>query len=418
MIASNEEVGEQQASEKQAPEESIDGVSPPSDRLAPGTGALAFAHDTLERPLRRVRRNMCTDTMDSFADHYPRLFAIFCGILIPLFALIALATLFGYWISQIESPVEISYNDYQLAIWSQQNVRLQILSDLTAVTPRICLRLFLQNYTAEKSSSPWDSVLNLTSATVDGVSNNETLFLVKLGYLIAEEYLPDSVSREYSVLNVSEVYSFLTRCGASIQAGIKNYTALTVVVPDSDAGATLTFNWNRCSPYRQRDPNFTVSVRPANQSAFYTQNWIDNATAIYDKYYEYYTTAPQNLSSPLASALASNRSFFEATGAKDCVVNQYAGGTAGRSLLPICLETLMFLLYFWRSLVLVYYHEYHWLCKLYHNCSFCLYEITAHAGESMYIFSCHRATPRSKPQGVAHWYIPWDFSVSWPSEVY
>jgi hypothetical protein len=325
MIANHDEREDQQESEKKSPEEVNNGVSPTSEHSA-GQEALAFAHFALERPLRRIRRNRCKKAMDSFADHYPRLFAIFCGILVPLFALIALSTLFGYWIAQVESPVEISYNDNQLAIWSLQNARLQILSGLTAVTPRICLSLFLRNVTKQDAYSPWDTVLNVSSAPIDGVSNNETLFWVKLGYLIAEDYLPESVLRENPDLNVSEMYSFMTRCGVSIQSGIKSYTALTVVVPESEAGAALTFNWNRCSPYRERDPNFTVSLRPANQSAFYAQNWIENATAIYDKYYEYYTTPPQNLSSPLASLLASNRSFVEATGDMDCEVNQYAGG--------------------------------------------------------------------------------------------
>ena len=66
---------------------------------------------------------------------------------------------------------------------------------------------------------------------------------------------------------------------------------------------------------------------------------------LFQFYYTFYTTTyPYNetLSSSLATALAYNRSIYEATGGTPCVVNPIAGGTF--ILFYVC--TFMFILLF------------------------------------------------------------------------
>jgi hypothetical protein len=286
---------------------------------------------------------------DRCADAFPRLYAISCGMIFPLLSLVAMAIVFGYWLAHMESPFEIIYNDQQLAYSAIQTTRLQILSDLTALTPTICLRLYVQQPVSQSSSistsSPWEVLLNQSStAALASLSSSssielsmEALFQIRLEYLVdtensyttLEPYIIDTPNREW---NVTDLYQYMKQCGNSVQSGIQNHTAFfTLVVPNGSNTRSdtkdLNFHWNRCTPYEILDQHtYTVSLRPTNQSQYYTQTWEQEASRLYQEYNEYYTMV-QNYSVPLASILARNRSRTEASGGSACVVNQFAGGT-------------------------------------------------------------------------------------------
>jgi hypothetical protein len=276
-------------------------------------------------------------------------------MIFPLLSLVAMAIVFGYWLAHIESPSEIIDNDQQLAHRAIQTTRLQILSDLTALTPTICLRLYVQQPVSQSSStstsSPWEVLLNQSSAaalaSLSSPSSSsssielfsmEALFQIQFEYLVDTENSyttlePDIIDTPNREWNVSDLYQYMKLCGNSVQSGIQNHTAFfTLVVPNGNNTRPdtndLNFHWNRCTPYEILDQHhaYTVSLRPTNQSQYYTQTWEQEASRLYQEYNEYYTMV-QNYSLPLASIMARNRSRTEASGGSACVVNQFAGGT-------------------------------------------------------------------------------------------
>jgi hypothetical protein len=294
---------------------------------------------------------------DRCADAFPRLYAISCGMIFPLLSLVAMAIVFGYWLAHMESPLEIIDNDQQLAHRDIQTTRYQILSDLTALTPTICLRLYVQQSVSvpqsTSTSSPWEVLLHQSSAAaLASLASSssielsmEALFQIQLEYLVDTENSyttlePDIIDTPNREWNVSDLYQYTKHCSNSVQSGIQNHTAFfTLVVPNGNTRPNtkdLNFHWNRCTPYEILDQHhaYTVSLRPTNQSQYYTQTWEQEASRLYQEYNEYYTMV-QNYSIPLASIMARNRSRTEASGGSACVVNQFAGGTLRWLLLVV-----------------------------------------------------------------------------------
>jgi hypothetical protein len=307
--------------------------------------------------------------MDHYAHTYPRLYAISFGIFIPLFSLVIITCLFGYWIAQVESPIEIQQNDEKIANLSIINMKLSILSNLTSISPKVCLQLFLNNITTKDLliSSSIIEILYLYDKQANGAYQNisatdlyslELLQDIQLRYTTMEnETISDfddlnhtfnflSSSNNINInnsteVNLLELFTFFRTCGEKFYSYIYNYTDLTnditsdvrsrsmstVGGSSTSTTPTLTFNWNRCTPYSIRQPEFVESLRPWNQTKYYIQNWEMDAKQLFQYYYNYYTNT-NNISSALAMPLAQNQSNNEATGGMNCDVNVFAGGTS------------------------------------------------------------------------------------------
>jgi hypothetical protein len=295
------------------------------------------------------RQNCCT----RFSNRFPRLFSILFGIYIPIFVLVLLSCVFGYWIAHIESPVEIQENDSILASFTITNKKLQILSNLTSVSPKICFNLFLNNVTSQMlmSSSLIDILYegteedpsSSTDSNASTTDNNdgtpiEVLHQISVRYQsIADDTVPDIYNNSLSMdaaLNIIDLYNYLQLCGDKFRSFIYNETGLTILplsgetTSYSSTGVPLLyFSWNRCTPYQLVDqPNFRLSLHPANQTQYYISAWENDTIRLYDYYYNYYTTV-WNVSTNIAVALAQQQSVAEATGNAACVVNTFSGGT-------------------------------------------------------------------------------------------
>lgn len=312
----------------------------------------------VEGPRRQNRRrNCCT----CFSNRFPRLFAILFGIHIPLFVLVLLSCIFGYWIAHIEGPVEIQENDSRIASYTITTRKLQILSNLTSVSPKICFNLFLNNVTFETlMSSPLVDILyegveedetsSTTSSNMNATEDDDNtpidvLQQIKVRYeSIADDTVPEIYNNSNAldpILNIIDLYNYLQLCGDKFRSFIYNETGLTIF-PRSEEGTSdamtaqpaLTFSWNRCTPYQFVDqPNYMLSLHPANQTQYYIMAWHNDTIRLFNYYYNYYTTT-WNVSTDIATSLAQQQSVAEATGQAACVVNTFSGGT--------CIEILFF----------------------------------------------------------------------------
>ena len=302
------------------------------------------AEEEIERPQPQPqpqhRKQSCCQ---KFGDRFPRIFAITFGVILPVCGLVLLSCVFGYWIAQIESPVEILQNDNVIASYTITARKIQILSNLTSVSPKICFNLFLNNVTVEtliKSSLVdilYEGIEEEQSSTDDDGTSIETLHRLKVRYeSIADDTVPDIYNNSQAIdeqVNIMHLYNFLQLCGDKFRSFIYNETGLTIL-PQSEESATydtitlpaLYFSWNRCTPFKFLEvPNFIHSLHPSNQTKYYLSAWENDTIRLYDYYYDYYTLT-WNVSSAIASSLAQQQSIEEATGEAACDVNMFSGG--------------------------------------------------------------------------------------------
>ena len=246
----------------------------------------------VERPQQEQSRRQHCGTR--FGYRFPRLFAILFGILIPIFVLVLISCIFGYWIAHIESPAEIQENDRRIASYTITNRKLQILSNLTRVSPKVCLNLFLNNVTTETLLStslvdilykgsmeeePSSTIAsNRTAAGDIAVTPIEVLDQIEVWYAsIADDTVPELYNNSSStdaVLNIFDLYNFLQLCGDKFRSFVYNETTFTTLPPPEGSinyGVTavpvLYFSWNRCTPYQfVEQTKFMLSLHPVNQS--------------------------------------------------------------------------------------------------------------------------------------------------------
>lgn len=81
---------------------------------------------------------------------YPRIYAFFSGLVLPLFSLIAFTMVCGYPLAYLESPLELEHNDYVLGQQMLLLLESSIYANITQQLPRICLSLYYHNSTAEE----------------------------------------------------------------------------------------------------------------------------------------------------------------------------------------------------------------------------------------------------------------------------
>jgi hypothetical protein len=277
-----------------------------------------------------------------FANRYPRLFASTFGIFVPLLGLVIISYLLGYWIAHLESPIERQQNDARISSHVMTQQKLDILSNLTSNTPKICFNLFLNNITARMllSSSLLDILYDDSSSSSNSTTTNddddlfEALSRIKFRYeSIEDDTLPDSYDNvATAAFNVLDLYTFLHTCGEKFRSYIYNNTDLTVLPGENNHRTQslpdLSFSWNRCTPHVLQElwrQQYLESLHPYNQTQYYVTTWEKDAARLFDEYYNYYTNT-RNVSIKIATALAQNQSTMEASGGTACVVNTSAGG--------------------------------------------------------------------------------------------
>jgi len=115
---------------------------------------------------RWLRRRWYRCTHNHVSVHWPRLWAFLFGVVLPILALVLLASLCGYPLALLESPSELSQNDFILEQQMRLLLQKSLYANLTQKLPRVCLHLYFSN------SSIDDLLQNLT-AILEGPPTNE-----------------------------------------------------------------------------------------------------------------------------------------------------------------------------------------------------------------------------------------------------
>lgn len=213
------------------------------------------------------------------SDRYPRAVAIGGGILAPLFSLVAIAVVFGYWLAREESPLEIVGNNAVVAATAVLDFRNRVLANATAVTPLVCLRLF-----AARDNRTGVDVGQFWTATVPGAAANATLLdaidtAVTVNFTVAsflaenDDPFSAPLTAPQAQVNTTELYRFMSECGERARETLQRFVQLTTL---ETAMGALTFSWNRCAPvnasvgdgysFANEESAYTYSLRPVRCS--------------------------------------------------------------------------------------------------------------------------------------------------------
>lgn len=205
-------------------------------------------------------------------DRYPRSFALFFGIIFPLFLLIAISWLFGFMLARAESPVEIETNDDLMRSVTLLNKTSNLLTNLTYAVPRICFRSFLYKNT----DYDWDSSFREAFQNAEDIGSILEATISYVLQLENGEYLGEGIEDVTIEINVTEMDAYLSTCGNTFRNEVEEVLAFannvsTTALSEGNC-LSLTFKWNRCTPYNKnstihwssRDPNYRESLWPVS----------------------------------------------------------------------------------------------------------------------------------------------------------
>ena len=252
-------------------------------------------HNTPHRPLMERPLFFCCRHVYNIPNRRPRCYSICVVIILPLWFLVLLSMVSGYFLANLEAPLEVESNDGQLAgrasLIFELNRTYRFINEL----PRLCF----DKYQDRNASNTTITDRNATFEDLWGYFQNDL-----------EEYMRDCTDVSQDIINYVK---------DSLEQ-VRDYQ------PEQ-----LTFNWIRCfnktavpggrgwflPSESERD-----AVKLANQTIFFTETWEQQQEAFYYEYLGDNNSDPTLEEQTKAFAYSINL----ATGDQDC--NPNSQGTA------------------------------------------------------------------------------------------
>ena len=182
---------------------------------------------------------------------FPRTFALVFQVFLPLYSLIGIAMIFGYFLCRLEAPGEIHDNNMALAA-DRMMEQLARMNELTVtITPLLCLDTYLANVEL--------------AALVDNITVfNSQLYMVD-GYDVVQQMLLSGGNfdtRNVTVSNFTEMRNFISDCGIEINRMVLEFQdiAFDDTILNEYVGSEVTFNWIKC-PVDKTDAKRNGSFR-------------------------------------------------------------------------------------------------------------------------------------------------------------
>jgi hypothetical protein len=223
-----------------------------------------------------MRCKCCARVLSAF----PRTFALFLGVVIPLFCLIFVSMLFGNVLSKLEGPQEIGSNDAILAAQMQGRIFSFVMVQSSVLIPPKCTELFLGQ---EHHDNIGDELRSAIAGMAGALEVALALDKDDLGGQPSDAVLTLTVNEtvfanETISIRHDELFSFMKSCGESARNVSQTFfNSVSDAVHNSSGD--LTFNWIRCYD-GAHDLSYHDSFQPANpeylpdaQENFYTETW-------------------------------------------------------------------------------------------------------------------------------------------------
>jgi hypothetical protein len=304
-------------------------------------------------------------------ENWPRTFAVFFGVIFPLWVLIFLSILFGFFLARFEAPNEIIENDNVMEAQAQVRRLGSLAARAAEAIPVICFELFILELPVTDVGSALAVVLDKDDPFQAGTIQQNPL----MGAVLSDDLV---------IVNKTAMYQFMQSCGEEARPITEALLRRGSDVFNISA-AGLTFNWIRCGTWANglgspgvlvRRPE--VELRPEAQQEFYNQTWYDDQQQLFDKYLEEYLGANltvyddylgANLTVLAARLQAFQDSIGNATGGSKCYVNGPGSGEFCLVAVSLCYvflvsrfsHTQSCILSDYPSLVLVHSHDNDWV---------------------------------------------------------
>lgn len=316
--------------------------------------------------LRMLKGRWCSCCGKCIA-RWPRISAVFFGVVFPLWLLIALSVFLGYFLAELEAPNEIIENNSIMEAQAQVRLLGSLAARVAEAIPVICFELFLLG-------RPVTDVLSKVEVVLAGDDPFQA------GRRQPDPEVGDILSDDFIIVNKTAMYEFMQDCGDVARPITEALYQQAGNVSDISSTA-LTFNWIRCGPWANGlgssgvlDRRPAVELRPDAQQGFYNQTWYDDQQELFDKYLEEYLEANMtvygeylgsNLTVLAARLQAFQDSVGNATGGSKCYSNVPGSGelfwVAVSSFVSRFSHTRLCTLSDCPSLVLVHSHDNGWV---------------------------------------------------------
>ena len=250
---------------------------------------------------------------------FPRTFALIFQVFLPLYSLIAIAMIFGYFLCRLEAPGEIHDNNMALAA-NRMMEQLARMNEITVtITPLLCLDTYLEN-------------VELATLVDDITHFNSQLYMVDGDYVV-QQMLSSGGNfnlQNISVSNFTEMRNFISTCGIEINKMVLEFqeTAFNNTILDEYVGSEVTFNWIKC-PVDKTDVSSnetdltdvvseTFALYEAGEQLKHVQErWEQDLNATYEERYAEYLSTNMSVVEAKRKALA--EAYANADGFDGCV---------------------------------------------------------------------------------------------------
>jgi len=232
----------------------------------------------------------CRRCIRKYADRNPRTFSVLMGIVVPLLLLDALSIALGFWLARIESPVEIESNDALLQANEYREFFGALFANITALAPQICFQFFLEE-------KPDNYVEEYVGAFADLFVLEETPARMEAAAQFEDVYLPDTEEGQAALnetffsgddlleVNITEMYLFMNHCGDTFRDSMLQIIEVIQQRNLFEGALDLTFGWNRCTPFKQRN---ITALRPVSLALSYAfVGWYMSSFCSYGTFCSY-----------------------------------------------------------------------------------------------------------------------------------
>ena len=245
---------------------------------------------------------------------FPRCYALVCGVIIPLWFLLFLAWLGGYFLAFFEFDIELAANDAHMISRTVAGRFEMSLADTVNSLPTLCYSLFHSGRPADTISDAYNEILYERGNVSE----------------YAEELVGNFTGKV--TIDLFEFGAYLEQCGDAADAYGRQLKAFwySNFSTSEESSTSLSFNWIRCvntSLFDPEDFNFLLypdwehvwAARPENQSLAFSDTWSRQQEALEAEYLQSYLDMEVNLFD--ARVMALNDSLHEASGRDACAKN-------------------------------------------------------------------------------------------------
>ena len=273
---------------------------------------------------------------------WPRIYALIFAVLVPLYCVILLSMLFGYFLGRLEAPGEIFNNNSVLATRHVLDDTAVFNDKVLLATPRVCFDLYVKSLDEPMAEETMSAILDEEIGKIA----LSWMFPDAEGTSGSNQTAPETSSEARtgpSNVNVMEALDFVGKCSEMMKDKSEAFSASRLLEYADEIGtlgSDLGFNWIKCpvpvgntSIDGSDEANGDGSALDAFLLSFatfevgaqeegVTRHWEANFNKLRDEYFEVYKNEASSMAE--ANLWAYWNAVGNADGFEGCNVDTFA----------------------------------------------------------------------------------------------